>query len=123
MRAGLAEQSVRRGAQQKSDGEDARSQTRAAGRPRLAQQPRDAAGERSTIGGDRGTEMGGAVRFQLGQRARIRERIAGDRYGHIVAAQFAFGANVPSIPATRARAIPSSPREPRRFPGANSVSA
>ncbi len=97
----LAEQSVCRGHQQNSDREDTRSHTGADGWPRLAQQPCDAVGQRSTIGGDRGTEMRRAIRFQLRQRTRIRERITADRDGHIVAAQFALGANVPRYPPDR----------------------
>ena len=101
MRGGLAEQSVCRGHQQNRDREDTRSQTGADGRPRLAQQPRDAVGQRSAVGGNRGAEMRRAVRFQLRQRARIGEHVARDGDGHIVAAQFALGANVPRHPPDR----------------------
>src|ERR1700684_539405 len=100
MRARLGEQSVCRGYEQNSDREDARSQSRVTGRPRLTQQPCDAVRERATVGGNRG-EMRRAVRFQLRQSARISERISTDRYGHIVAAQLALGAYVPRHPPDR----------------------
>ena len=66
MRVRLAIQPVRRGRQQNRDREDARSQAGADGRPRLSQQPCDAIGERSAIGGNGGgkpgPEVGRAVR-------------------------------------------------------------
>ena len=63
--------------------------------------PSDLSAAMGNIGGNRSPEMRGAVRFQLRQRARIRERIARDRNGHIVAAQFALGAKVPRHPPDR----------------------
>ncbi len=65
-----------------------------AGMRRDAEKPCDALFERSSVCGECGCEMRRTVRFEIGESLRIDERIAGDCYGDVVAAVFAFEADV-----------------------------